>query len=232
MSSLGGSAADHPYLVPGSVRLVDDVRDDPTSFPEQARVLGWIDSFVLQPNDALGRPGHVCPRLAPVVGANRLAMVSLRPPSDGVDAAVESGHAIADLYRALFPDTADHKTAALLAVFPDVAPEAAHDFIDGGHKALRMEYVSSGLMLGEFHAASQVGSVRNEELVVMQSPLPMYAVRGLTPHDILFLDRPTEDPARRIAYLEHYLYYVGPTLAASARTRVSATLDELKAASV
>jgi hypothetical protein len=230
MSSTGGTSVDHPYLVPGSVRFVDDVRADPEAFPEQARVLGWIDSFVLQPNEALGRPGHVCPRLAPVVGANRLALVSVRTPADDVDSAVEAGRALADLYRALFPDTADHKTAALLAVFPDVDPAAAHDFIDGGHKALRMEFVGSGLMLGEFHAASQVASVRNEQLVVMQSPLPMYAIRGLTPHDIMFLDRPTEDPARRIAYLEHYLYFVGPTLAASARTRVSATLDELKAA--
>jgi hypothetical protein len=230
MHSVGGSSLSHPFVVPGSARMVDDVRRDPGAFPEQARVLGWIDSFVLQPHEALGRPGHICPRLAPVVGANRLALVSLRPPTDSVDSAVESGRAIAEIYRELFPDTADHKTAALLAVFPDVAAPAAHEFIDGGHKALRMEYVSSGLMLGEFHAASEVGSVRNEELVVMQSPLPMYAVRGLTPHDILFLDRPTEDPQRRIAYLEHYLYYVGPTLAASARTRVSATLDELKAA--
>lgn len=224
--------ADHDLFVPGSIATVDQVRSNPTDHSAAAQVLGWLDSFVMQPNDGLGRPGHVCPRLAPVVNANRLTFVSVRTPDSDPRSAYEAGRALADLYRSLYPDTADHRTAALIAVFPEVPFDVAGDFIDGGHKMLRMEFVGSGLMLGEFHPASSVASVRNDALAVMQSPLPAYAIRGITPHDIMFLDRPTEDPQRRISYLEHYLHFVGPQLAASARLRVTESLEELKAAAV
>lgn len=217
-------------VVPGSVVDVETVRNAPEQHEVAARALAWLDSFVMQPNEALGRPGHVCPRLAPVVAANRLTFVTVAAPIADPEVAYRAGHELADLYRSLYPDVVDHRTAALIALFPDVPVEEAGEFIDGGHKKLRMEYVGQGLMLGEFHPESSVASVRNDQLQVMQAPVPMYAIRGITPHDIMFLDRPTEDPNRRIAYLEHYLHYVGPQLAASARLRVSATLEELKAA--
>ena len=221
--------AETAFIVPGSVVDVDSVRREPAHFADAARALGWLDSFVLQPNDGLGRPGHVCPRLGPVVNANRLSFVTVRTPDAETSTAYAAGQELAALYRSLYPDTADHRSAALIAVFPDLPADEAGPFIDGGHKLLRMEYVGQGLMLGEFHPTSGVASVRNDQLPVMQAPLPMYAIRGITPHDIMFLDRPTEDPQRRIAYLEHYLHYVGPQLAASARLRVSATLAELVA---
>lgn len=221
---------DHDLFAPDSIASVEHVRAHPDDHAAAAQVLSWLDSFVMQPNEGMGRPGHVCPRLAPVVNANRLTFVSVRTPDAEPSTAYEAGRALGDLYRALYPDTADHRTAALIAVFPEVPFEAAGDFIDGGHKLLRMEFVGAGLMLGEFHPASSVASVRNDALAVMQSPLPAYAIRGITPHDIMFLDRPTEDPQRRISYLEHYLHFVGPQLAASARLRVTATLAELRSA--
>jgi len=222
--------AERDLVVPGSVVDVDSVRREPALFADAARALGWLDSFVLQPNDGLGRPGHVCPRLGPVVSANRLTFVTMHTPDAELCTAYAAGQQLAALYRSLYPDTADHKSAALIAMFPDLPEAEAGAFIDGGHKLLRMEYVGQGLMLGEFHPTSAVASVRNDQLPVMQAPVPMYAIRGITPHDIMFLDRPTEDPQRRISYLEHYLHFVGPQLAASARIRVSATLEELKAA--
>lgn len=231
MTSYGDSdvLAERELIVPGSVVEVDSVRREPALFADAARALGWLDSFVLQPNDGLGRPGHVCPRLGPVVNANRLTFVTMSTPDAELSTAYAAGQQLADLYRSLYPDTADHKSAALIAVFPDLPEAEAGPFIDGGHKLLRMEYVGQGLMLGEFHPTSGVASVRNDQLPVMQAPVPMYAIRGITPHDIMFLDRPTEDPQRRISYLEHYLHFVGPQLAASARLRVSATLAELVA---
>lgn len=71
---------------------------------------------------------------------------------------------------------------------------------------MRAGFVRRGLMLGEFHKASSVGSVRNPEFTVMQSPVPMFAVRALMTHDILFLDRPGE---HREELLGYYLEHVG-----------------------
>ena len=72
--------AERDLVVPGSVVDVDSVRREPALFADAARALGWLDSFVLQPNDGLGRPGHVCPRLGPVVSANRLTFVTMHTP--------------------------------------------------------------------------------------------------------------------------------------------------------
>ena len=212
MTSYGDTdvRVERDLFAPGSVVDVDRVRREPARFAHAARALEWLDSFVMQPNDGLGRPGHVCPRLAPVVEANRLTFVTMRTTDAEPRTAYAAGQALAGLYRSLHPDTSDHRSAALIAVFPDLPADEAGRFIDEGHQLLRMEFVGQGLMLGEFHPTSGVASVRNEQLQVMQAPLPMYAIRGITPHDIMFLDRPTEDPQRRISYLEHYLHFVGP----------------------
>lgn len=81
---------------------------------------------------------------------------------------------------------------------------------------MRAGFVRRGLMLGEFHKASSVGSVRNPEFTVMQSPVPMFAVRALMTHDILFLDRPGE---HREELLGYYLEHVGGHAPAGRRSR-------------
>jgi hypothetical protein len=158
-----------------------------------------------------------------------LWFVSVRTPDAELSSAVAAGLQLAALFLKLFPAPIQFRSAALLAFFPDLAAADAGEFIDGGHRRLRMDFVRRGLMLGEFHPGSQVTSVRNAEFPVMRCPVPMYAVRALTVHDLMFLDQPGEKPARRMEYLQHFLHHVGAELSPAVRAEVELTITRLRA---
>ncbi|MFJ8752106.1 DUF6875 domain-containing protein [Streptomyces sp. NPDC102441] len=199
-------------------------------YPQYERVLGWVHSFVTQPHAGLGRPGAVCPRLAPALRLNLVRLVAARTDTASVDEADEKGGALAALYEELFDDAESFRAGALMAVFPDLPQEGADAFIDGGHARLRMSFVARGLMIGEFHPHSAVTSVRNPALPVMRCPVPMFAVRALSRHDVIFLDRPQTPPADREQYLKHLLHHLGDQLPEREKERIRAGITELEGA--
>ncbi|MEV4125677.1 DUF6875 domain-containing protein [Nocardia sp. NPDC049707] len=194
-------------------------------FPHYEQVLRWIEGFVLKPDRRLHRPGAVCPRLAPTIERNLVRLVTVKTTAATLAEAVEKIPHLADLYIELFGQSqALLRGGVLLAIFPDVDPDDAAEFIDGGHAAVRVDFVRRGLMLGEFHTSSSVGSVHNPTFPVMQSPVPMFAVRALTVHDILFLDRPGE---HRAELLGHYLDLLGDQIPTQIARRVERTLETI-----
>ncbi|MEV4872804.1 DUF6875 domain-containing protein [Streptomyces syringium] len=220
----------HPPFDPGSLA-------DTATVPQSARqsyyrpVMEWLTTFVARPHARLGRPGDVCPRLAPALRRNFIRLVTLRTgPAPQPGDAYAKGLALAVLYRRLFPEEEAFRHGALLCILPDLRPEAVARFVDDGHRLLRMDFVARGLMIGEFHPASTVGSVHNPQLKVMRCPVPMFAVRALTRHDQLFLDRPgTPDPIRA-QYLRHLLDYLGGRLPASDLARLHRRVEDLEGA--
>jgi hypothetical protein len=193
-------------------------------YPAYEQVLAWVQEFVLQAHPHLGRPGAVCPRLAPAIRRNLVRLAAIRTVSTSVDEAYDIGLSLGALYRDLFPTPGEYQSGALLAVFPDLPSDAAGAFIDGGHARLRMHFVAGGLMIGEFHPQSPVASVHNPQLLVMRCPVPMFAVRALSRHDLLFLDRPTTPPDDRARYLHHLVQHVGAQLTRTDHDRIQRSL--------
>ncbi|WP_033345438.1 DUF6875 domain-containing protein [Catenuloplanes japonicus] len=190
----------------------------------------WLTEFVTQPHPDLGRAGAVCPRLAPALHLGTVWLVAIRVHRAHPDDAVEAGRLLMRVFDAL-PGTGERSSHALLGFFPDLAATAAAAFIDVGHRLLRPEVAARGLMLGEFHPASTVGGVHNRDFPVMRCPVPMFAVRVMTPHDLLFADQPGTPPADRLAYLEQFARHVGPRLRPPGqddlRARLTAARDAL-----
>jgi hypothetical protein len=217
---------------PGSLTKMTEAGELFSRYPAYRSCVAWISEFVARHDPRINRPGPVCPHIAGAMNRDLIWLVSI--PTDGwsVDEAVEKGRYLADLYHALFTEPGEFRGGSLLAFFPGVPDEHAGAFIDAGHRRLRMEFIRRGLMLGEFHPASQVGSVRNPEFKVMRSPAPMFAVRALTTHDLMFLDTPQTAAGDRLEYLEHYLRYVGgrigPAVADRAGRRMRAAEEELQ----
>lgn len=217
---------------PGSLTKLTEAGELIQRYPAYQSCLAWISEFVARRDPRINRPGPVCPHVAGAISRDLIWLVTL--PTDGwsVDEAVEKGRYLIDLYHALFTVPGEFRGGSLLAFFPDVPDEHAGVFIDAGHRRLRAEFIRRGLMLGEFHPASQVGSVRNPEFKVMRSPAPMFAVRALTTHDLMFLDTPQTAARDRLEYLGHYLRYVGaqigPAAADRAGRRMRAAEDELR----
>ncbi|WP_280404553.1 DUF6875 domain-containing protein [Nocardia brasiliensis] len=184
------SLVDSPPFVPDSLTDIASANEHFDRFPHYEAALEWITDFVLAPDPRLQRPGAVCPRLASTIDRNQVWLVTVATTIGRVEESVQTALMLADLFDELVTADDDFRRGALLAVFPDLAPSSAAEFIDDGHARVRPDFVRRGLMLGEFHPASSVGSVHNPTFPVMASPVPMFAVRALTPHDILFLDQP------------------------------------------
>lgn len=219
-----------PSIIPGSLTQGADAAGAFDRYPQYRAGMRWVEEFVTQPHPDLGRSGPVCPRLAPAIRAGTVWLVALTvhgtTPADAADA----GRLLLELFDEVAAEP-HRSTTALLGFFPGLPREQAAHFIDGGHGLLRPRAVARGLMLGEFHADSTVGGVHNRAFPVMQCPEPMFAVRAMTPHDLLFADQPGTLPTDRLNYLLAYQRHIGPRLSPAARedleTKVSAARQAL-----
>jgi hypothetical protein len=222
----GGSEVGAAPFEPGSLT---DIAGAPALFdrhPGYELVLRWMDEFITRPDPRLNRTGPVCPRVAPARRQNLIHLVTVRTSGRSAETAVAVGPHLADLFEQLLPAGPARRAGSLLALFPDVAAADGPEFIDRGHRLLRMGFVERGLMIGEFHPDSEVASVHNPGFRVMRSPVPMFAVRALSIHDLMFLDIPGRPIDEREAYLVHYLAHLGDELTDDARCDVH---DRLRA---
>jgi hypothetical protein len=217
-------SAEAAVVIPESLTRAADAVVAFGRYPQYRAGIRWLEDFVTRPHPDLGRLGPVCPRLAPALRADTVWLVSVAVPGFSAGDAVTAGRALMTVFEDVAAGSRRASTA-LLGFFPGLRDEKAADFIDGGHRRLRAEFVEQGLMLGEFHAGSSVGGVHNRAFPVMRCPAPMYAVRAMTPHDVLFADQPGTPPADRMDFLLAYQRHVGsrlsPALRDALRTRIA-----------
>ncbi|MFI7025177.1 DUF6875 domain-containing protein [Micromonospora sp. NPDC049900] len=214
--------------MPGSLTSAAGAAEMVDRFPMYRQGLDWLEQFVIRSHPDLGRPGAVCPRLAPAMRGDTVWLVAIALTGASREHAVEAARLLAHLFDDLAGE-AHRQSAALLGFFPDLPAGEAASFIDGGHRMVRPWCVERGLMLGEFHPTSTVGSVHNRDLPVMRCPVPMFAVRAITPHDLMFLDQPDTPPADRLACLEAFGRHVGARLNAQALAGLRTRIDDVRA---
>lgn len=214
---------------PGSLTSAADAARLFPRFPMYRQGLEWLARFVTRSHPDLGRPGAVCPRLAPALRTDTVWLVAIALTGASPEHAVEASKVLGHLFEDLATPE-QRQSAALLGFFPDLPAQNAAAFIDGGHRLVRPWFVERGLMLGEFHPTSTVGGVHNRDLPVMRCPAPMFAVRAITPHDLMFLDQPDTPPVDRLAYLEAFDRHVGARLNQAARVGLHSRIDEVRAA--
>ncbi|MEU8124839.1 DUF6875 domain-containing protein [Spirillospora sp. NPDC049024] len=152
-------------------------------------VLGWLRDYVGAPSEHLGRQGLVCPFVPAALNAEAIRFSF----HYGVDACDVGG-----LRRLVVAELRDFEAAterprrsgvslqSLLVVLPDAAEEGWRR-IDESYGALKDLAVDAGLMIGQFHPACAERAVHNPAFRVSRSPIALYAVRHMAPHDSLFL---------------------------------------------
>ena len=198
-------AADRYPFAPGSLVPASQAPALSGRYPQYREVLAWLSEFITQPDPGVGRPGAVCPRVTPALERGLVWLVAIPVTASSGTEAAEKAVRMAGLFRDLFPGPEEARAAALLAVFPGLAPQRAGTFIDGAHTALRTRFTHAGLMLGGFHPARAGTAIRNPHFPVWQCPAPGLAVRAMSPHDLMFLDRPGPGGD---AVLRHYLRHL------------------------
>ena len=173
----------------------------------------WLESYISQPHPDLGRPGPVCPFVAPAVAAGTVYFAAYR--FDGEPSLERMTHALEEALRwfqLLAWQEEKVELASLVIIFPDLEENDWH-LIDDGHAASKTMFVEAGCMLGQFHPACEEPAARNPAFPVNRAPLPLMVIRHIASHDILFLD---ENPhwvehfgewlARRKVSLKHPQY--------------------------
>ena len=77
---------------------------------------------------------------------------------------------------------------ALVMLFPGVAAPRAHRVVDAAQRVLKPEFVSRGLMIGEFHAGNNTHGLHSDSFFPLRCPVPALAVRSMVRSDIVFME--------------------------------------------
>jgi hypothetical protein len=152
-------------------------------------IVHWAMDYLCQPHPELGRRGAVCPFTTPSIRRN-LFFLTVIP---GADLRREDVLEVVRKYRDWFlemephdPRSAQFKTINIL--FPDIPQEAWKSLIEATQEELKADYVSYGIMLGEFHPGPpDKAALRNPEFRPLKSPLPLLGIRNMVPTDFAFL---------------------------------------------
>src|SRR6185503_16694400 len=93
-----------------------------------------------------------------------------------------------------------------LAIFPlGLRADGYYKFIDCAHTILKPFYMECGLMLGEFHPSSTVRGAHSATFRPMRADVPLFVIRAMALHDILFIDGESTSPGMRVHELDCYL---------------------------
>lgn len=149
-------------------------------------VIGWLAEFITRPHPLLGRNGPVCPFVRPAADVGELEMcfhydVDGTSPAELVS--LVTGHL--DMFVGDLP--VRHKGVSLtsrIVVLPGLLDATA---VDECHRVVKDFAIARGLMIGQFHPTCAEPAARNAGFPVSRSPLPLFAIRAMAQHDVLFL---------------------------------------------
>ncbi len=164
--------------------------------------LEWARSFLAGPHPDLGRKGPVCPYIRHSFD-ERLLHVTCRPDesceSPHLVAAVRTSHRwFAEIQRRT-PEEIRHLVTVLI-VLPRIDRSSAEP-LNELHRVMKDEFVSQGLMIGQFHPACEAPGLWNPDFRPLRSPIPLLAIREMVSSDLPFL---IGSPMHANAYLERF----------------------------
>ena len=171
------------------IRVTPEHARDSRLDEDLTTVLGWLRDYVGAPSERIGRSGPICPFVPGALNADAVRF-SFHYGVDGCDPEQLQRLVAAELaeFKAKTdpPKGAGVSLHSLLVVLPD-ATELGWRRIDESYGPLKDLAVGAGLMIGQFHPACAERAVRNPAFRVSRSPIALYAIRHMAPHDALFL---------------------------------------------
>jgi hypothetical protein len=164
--------------------------------------LEWARTFLGVPHADLGRRGPVCPYIQHSFD-ERLLYVSCRPEaectSDELITAVRTSMQRFTELQQMAPTSKKHLVSVLI-VLPRIDRDSS-DELNALQRELKDEFVSNGLMIGQFHPKCEARGLWSGEFRPLQSPIPLLAIREMVPSDLPFL---VESTLHASKYFERY----------------------------
>lgn len=171
-------------------RDVEDV--DGTALNEYQATLCYLRQFLAKPHPAVGRTGPVCPFMPKALQLETVKLSVVRThATPRCDVRRRVGELLLDFiprFQAMEPTVGRQRQyKAMIFIFPDVALQDAIDVIDGAQDDTKAEFVSRGLMVGQFHALNNNSGLRNPDFYPLRTPVPCLAIRHMVPGDLAFM---------------------------------------------
>jgi hypothetical protein len=165
-------------------------------------ITNWAHTYLCHSHSELGRDGPVCPYTQPSLD-RALFWLTVFP---GPHPILEEVCAVVMKYREWFlelePTTGkDAQYKAILILFPDLTPAQAPNVIDTIQSILKPEFISKGLMIGQFHANCEEPAIWNHNFHPLRTTVPLLAIRYMVPTDFPFLKK---DASSLAIYLERF----------------------------
>ncbi|CRK56718.1 hypothetical protein [Alloactinosynnema sp. L-07] len=147
----------------------------------------WLGTYITRPHSLIGRPGPVCPFVEPAQRMGSLeTRVRLVGSSPSAALMTELMRCALDEFDDIEWKASNPNLHALLVVLPDLARDSL-EVLDQAHAAVKSESVHRGMMIGQFHQDCDEVAARNPDFAVSRSPVPLFAIRSMAVHDVLFL---------------------------------------------
>lgn len=148
----------------------------------------WFNDYLSQSHHEIGRKGNVCPFVRSALNANTIILetFSYDPASDRLESLCSLMRY--QLKRFLSMKWPDGKAgiATLVTIIENFSQEHGI-LLDEAQRRVKAEAVRNGLMIGQFHPTCAEPAVLNPSFQVSRSPEPLFAIRHMAMHDILFL---------------------------------------------
>ncbi|MDE1181004.1 DUF6875 domain-containing protein [Paraburkholderia sp.] len=189
----------------------------------------WLSKFIMEPHPDLGRRGPVCPFARPSHSEGSMVFCVWDVGNLGFDLYIDILKAIPDLYQRLLQTKKGQARIFSVCIFLTGLDESQYShYIDEAHSQVKPDFMDAGLMLGEFHPLSTAGGAHSDSFRPMRSSVPMFVIRSISHHDILFIDRAGSSPEKSIRELSNYLFTIGATLTDDEVARIENRIDALK----
>lgn len=165
---------------------IDITLTEPT--PDVTKLIDdWLGSYITKPHAELGRSGAVCPFVEPSRRAGCLVLYTAEwRPEFGLSHMMRIVENAVESFATHEWGSKNPNLHSLVVAVPDL-PREAYWLIDKAHELTKDRVVASGCMLGQFHPTCEEPAARNSGFPVNRSPVPLFAVRNMALHDILFL---------------------------------------------
>lgn len=166
--------------------LVEDLEDDartgvlPPRHREALRaVADWIKTFILEPNDEIGRPGPVCPYMPTSVERQRMW---LAPENIAHRKAADVIEVVNNYKRQLLgvgsSDGSEINYDVITVVFTDLTADRAQSLFDEVLSEIAVTaYAEDGIVFGPFYNGNGGTAIYNNDFRPFQSPVPFIFVR-------------------------------------------------------
>ena len=203
---------------------------DPQLRETYAAGLAWIQRFIMRPHPDLGRKGAVCPFAKPSHDERALLFSAFDCEGMPFDTYIAVMMRLPYLFDRLAKARPEPSDLLSLAVFPlGLSADAYYKFIDCAHVVLKPFYMECGMMLGEFHPNSTVRGAHSASFRPMRSDMPLFVIRAMALHDMLFIDSESTPLGMRVHELECFLRWNTQRLPPAERERIAARLAARKA---